>query len=264
MAGNSILGWTNYAKAATIIAGSSATNLPPTNVATDSGSSALGWQTVYGVTTIAGGAVLTITPVVTHQTWDALACFKTNLTAGASVTFTLWNSPSTIVWTTTAVGPVSGYGQVIALPPAATVADYCTIGFNDSSNTDGFINVPLVYVGSVWRPLGSVSYASTLGRDATVSEATTRGGQEYPSLFYQRRRWNVQLDAMRSSEVWTQSEVLNQYASAGSNVLFIPDITSSYINQETLFGRLKHTADVTWPYGVSGRRRWTTAITERL
>ena len=40
---------------------------------------------------------------------------------------------------------VSGYGQVMILPPAATVGDYATIAIADRPNPDGFLNVP-------WHP----------------------------------------------------------------------------------------------------------------
>ena len=70
MAGNSILAWQNLAKNATITAGSAATNLAASNVATDIGASSTAWQTVYGVVTAAGGATLTVTPAVPAHTTE--------------------------------------------------------------------------------------------------------------------------------------------------------------------------------------------------
>lgn len=261
---NAILSWNNYAKSATLSALSSATNLPATNVSADSGSPSTAWQSVYGVVSSAGGAVLTCIPTVAGQSWDVIGIFRTNLTGSAVLTFSLYNTAGpTLVWSTTA-SPISGYGQVIALPPAGTVADYCQIGFNDSGNPDGFINVPLLFCGAAWRPLGSLSYSSTVGRDATVSEATSRGGQEYPSLFYQRRRWNLVLDALRASETWANCDALSMSAASGGNVLMIPDVTSSYVQQEALFGRLKPSSDISYPYLAADRRKWNATITERL
>jgi hypothetical protein len=257
--GNSLLAWTNHAKAASITATSAATNLPASNAGGDSGAAASGWQTVYGVTT----ATLTVTPALTGRTWDVIGLFRTNITALATVTVTLYTNPSTSVWTTTLAGP-NGNGQVIALPPAATVADYATIAIADASNPDGFLNVPLMFGGPAFRPAGSASYASTVGRDATVAEATSRGGQEYPTLYYQRRRWNVQFDSLRSAEVLASVDPLASYAAAGSNVLFVPDVTNSYVQSEALFGRLKQTADVSYPYQAADRRRASFAVTERL
>ncbi len=263
MAGYSLIAWINYSKQAVISVNSQAANLPGVNVAGDSGSPSQGWQTVSGVVTSAAGALIQIQPLVAALPWDVIGLFRTNLTQGASVTVSLYTNPSTLVWTGTVGGPVAGYGQVIALPPAGTVADYVQIGFNDPTNPDGFINVPLVFCGAAWRPLGSASYATSTGRDATTTEATTRGGQEFPSLYYQRRRWSVSLEALRTSEVWNYGDILSSYASAGSNVLFIPDVTDGYVQQEAIFGRLTG-QDITYPAQAADRRKWVATIKERL
>jgi hypothetical protein len=78
-----------------------------------------------------------------------------------------------------------------------------------------------------------------------VNEVTSRGGQEFPSLDYERRRWNVGFPTLRMSETWGYADVLSQYSATGSNALFIPDTTSIYLQQEAIFGRLKAAADIT-------------------
>ena len=264
MAANSLIAWQNYAKQATITATSAATNLPAVNVAGDSGSASQAWQTVSGVLTAAAGAVIQIAPMVAARSWDVIGLFRTNLTTAASVTFTLYNNPSTQVWTQTLTGPLAGYGQIIALPPAGTVADYVQIGINDPTCPDGFVNVPMIFAGAAWRPLGSIGYASTMGRDATTTETTSRGGQEFPALYYQRKRWSVSLDALRTAETWANADRLNLYASTGSNVLFVPDVTDAYVQQEAIFGRVKPTADLSYPYQGADRRKWVFTISERL
>lgn len=261
MAQNALFAWTNYAKTATLTGSSAATYLPVSNVATDSGAASAAWQTVYGSLT---SVTLTLTPTVTGKSWDVIGLFRTNLTPAASVTFTLYTNPSTSVWTTTLSGPVAGYGQVIALPPASTIADYCIVTLNDSTCPDGFLNIPLVFAGAAWRPLASAGLASTMGRDSTVTELTSRAGQEYPALYYQRKRWNVTLDGMHTAETWASADLMNIYAAGGSNVLFVPDVNSAYYQQEGIFGRLKPTADISYPYAGADRRRWVARITERL
>lgn len=264
MAGNSILAWTNLVKTASLTAGSSATNLPVTNIADDNGSASLGWQTVSGVLSVAAGALITVTPLVNASPIDVVGIFRSNLTSGASVTISIYQNPSTLIWSSVLQGPVSGYGQVIGLPPAGTVCDYVTIGFDDLTNPDGFVNVALVYVGSAWRPLGSAGFSSTVGRDSTILETVSRGGQEFSTLLFQRRRWNFQLDAMRTAETWASADVLAQYGAGGSNVFFIPDVASLYVQQEAIFGRLKSSADISYPFQAADRRRWSGSITERL
>lgn len=259
----SLLAWVNLCKTATLTAGSSATNLPVQNVSSDNGSSSQAWQSVSGVVSTAGGAIITIAPLTTPNSWDILAVARTNLTAGATVTFTLYNLPSTQVYQSIKTGPVSGYQQVLALPPHTT-ADYATISFDDPTNPDNFINVPLVFAGSAWFPAVGAGFSSTVGRDATILEATARGGSEYPTLLYQRRRYNCQFDALTNSEVWQFADPMALYGNAGSNVLFIPNVGSAFVSQEMVFGRLKQTADVAYPYQGADRRRWSGSITERL
>lgn len=259
----SLLAWNNLCKTATLTAGSSATNLPVNNIASDSGASSQAWQTASGVISVAGGALITIRPLTTPNSWDILAVARTNLTAGATVTFSLYNLPSTLVWQVVAVGPVSGYGQVVALPPH-TIADYATIGFDDLTNPDSFISIALCFAGSAWFPGVSAGFSSTIGRDATVTEATARGGSEYPTLLYQRRRYNAQFDALTNAEVWTSADPLAAYGASGSNAVFIPNIASPYVSQELVYGRLKQTSDVVYGFQGADRRRFNVSITERL
>lgn len=264
MTSTAILGWNNYVKTATITAGSAATSMPATNVAGDQGSPSAGWQTVSGVVTAAGGAVLTITPPTTGQAFRVLGVFGTNLTAAATVTFKLFTNPSTLVTSVALAGPVSGYGQVVCILSADTVADYATISFDDSTNPESFINVPLVFTGPAWFPLGSTGFNSTVGRDESVAEVITRGGQEYPTLLWQRRRWNITLDSLRQSETWLDADPLFRQAKQGSNVFFAPNPASAYLQQEAIFGRLKGTSDISFPYQAADRRQWQASITERL
>ena len=263
---SAVLAWNNYVKTSVITATSAAPSMPASNVAGDQGSPSLGWQTVAGVVTLAGGALIKAVPTVTAQTWRVLGVFGTNISAAATVNFALWNNPASpvAVWASTVAGPVKGYGQVAVVLPVDTVADYLQIYNNDSTNPDGFINIPLVFGGPAWFPAGSTGFGSTVGRDESVAEVVTRGGQEYPTLMWQRRRWNISLDSLRQAETWTQADPLFRIAKAGSNVFFAPDSASANLQQEAIFGRLKGTADVSFPYGGADRRRWQASVTERL
>lgn len=263
---NSLIAWNNYAKNATITATSAASSFPASNVAGDLGAPSSGWQTVYGVTTSAGGAVLTITPTNSGLTWDLLGIFRTNLTASATVTFSLYSyigGTPAVTWTTGAVQMTSGNGQYLVYT-GGVVADFLQISFNDANNPDGYINVPLVFGGSAWDPLGVISFNSTFGRDTSQVITTSRGGQEYPTFYYQQRRWNVAIDTIRESEAWSYVDQLMQVAAIGSNVLLIPDVNSPYLQKQAVFGLLKSSSDISYPSGASDRRKWSFQVTERL
>jgi hypothetical protein len=259
---NTALAWTNYVKTGVVTANNAAANFPVTNLQTDSGAPAEGWQTNAGALT---NATLTITPATGAQTWRALGLFRTNLTAGATLIFSLKNNPSTVVYTTTVAGPVGATGQVVVVVPSNTVADYATIQITDTANPDNHINIPLAFGGPVWLPTSPAALDTAYGRDSQVDTPVSRSGQEYPVLRWQRRRWDISWVGIRAStELWPQLDTMNRLAMAGGNVLLVPDITSANLRYEALFGRLAQLADVTFPLGTSDRRAWKGRLTERL
>ena len=198
---NAALGYTNYVKTGTVAASNAASLFPVTNIQGNSGAAADGWQT-----TVTSGIILTITPPLTQVSWHALGLFRTNLTSAATVTFALYTNPSTLMWTANTFGPVGGSGQVVAWTGGIT-ADYALIAINDPGNPDGHINVPLAFGGPAWVPLSPLSLSTVYGRDKTTDEVVSRGGQEYPVLRYQRRRWNLNTQGVRTaSELWPQLE----------------------------------------------------------
>jgi hypothetical protein len=257
----SLIAWQNYAKASSITATTAQASLPPTNICGDSGSPSAGWQS----TTCASTQTLTIKPNAAGQSWDVAGIFRTNLTSNAVIVWSLMSNSGSTVYTATTTGtPIAGYGQVVVVFPVGTVADYLTIAITDTSNPDGFLNVPLAFAGPSFQPIGSISFESTTGRDYTIAETTARGGSEFPVLFYQRRRYEAVFDSLRRDELWTSVDVLATYAAGGSNVLIVPNMTAGHLQQQAVFGRLKPSADISYPYGASDRRKWSATITERL
>jgi hypothetical protein len=152
----------------------------------------------------------------------------------------------------------------VAVLPTDTTADFLQVYIEDSGNPDNFINVPLAYAGPAWFPARSIGWSSTVGRDVSRADVITRGGQEYPSLNFRRRRWNVQLESLLTAEVWGSVDDLLLTADTGTNVLFAPDADGDYLQREAVFGRLSAMADVSFPYQSADRRRWSAQITERL
>jgi hypothetical protein len=261
---SAVLGWNNLVIGATITAGSQVASLPGSNVQGPHGSPATGWQTQAGVITSGGGAFLTIVPTAGSRTWRAMGIFGTNITSTATVTFLLYNTGPALVWSSAVAGPVAGYRQVVAIAPSDQVADYLVIQIDDTANSDGFINIPLAYAGAAWLPQRGVSFASTWGRDDNTLETFTRGGQEYPLLLWQRRRWALTFEAVAAAELWTQADPLLIASRIGGNVFFAPNDISPYLSQEAIFGRLKIPSDVTYPFHNADRRQVAATITERL
>jgi len=221
------------------------------------------WQTIAGDLTSADGATLTITPL-TARTWRLFGLFRTNLTTSAVVTVTLYDNPSTLVFTDTMSTMVAGYGQVVLDAGQDYTADYCVIEIDDATNPDTFINVPLAYAGPGWLPGTGLAWQTTFGRDSQVDEVRSKGGQEYPTHWWSRRRWDIFLAGVNASEVWTEAMELDRISRFGRNVLFVPDVTSATLAYEMLLGRLEVVSDVSYVDGIVDYFTWRFRVRERL
>jgi len=123
--------------------------------------------------------------------------------------------------------------------------------------------VPLIFAGPGWNPLGGIAYSSIPSREDNITEVVSRGGQEYPTLNWQRRVWDITMDSIRASELYTQANELDRSCRTGGNILFIPDsATNPYY--EAIVGRCRPRSGFPYPYQAGDRRRWTATITERL
>lgn len=260
---NSAFVYNNLVKAATLTASSAATNFPVTNLQTsDQGAASEGWQSAAGVLST---VVLTITPTVTAQTWRVVSIHRTNLTSAATVTFRLFNNPSTLVGTALVLaGPIGGTGQVVGVFSQDRTADYATVEITDAANPDNHINGALACAGPAWMPATGFSFSDTFDRSSSLDETRARGGGEYPIFRYQQRLWNLELQGVRSSEVWAQLDVMQRTARLGGNILVIPDVTSANLQYEAVFGRITNAQPVSFPYGAADRRAWRGTISERL
>lgn len=260
---NTLLAWQNYLtrSGTTLAANSEESTLPVTNLSNDQGAPSSAWQTAAGVVTSAGGAKFTVT-LATAKTWRVFGLFRTNLTASAIVTFTLKNGSTTVA--SASGSPVAGYGQVVGVLSADTTGTVLEVSINDSSNPDGCINVPLAYAGPAWLPATGASWQSTVDRASSQTMVVSRGGSQFPRLYWQARAWNFALDGVRVTEMWPQVDSLRQSALLGFNTLFVPDYTSSNLQQEPVYGLLSGQTPLSFPYQAADRRRWGATVTERL
>jgi hypothetical protein len=257
--GTSVFAWQNAVKTATLAASSANPALPVSNLqGSDQGAPSMGWQTVAGVV---AGVLLTITPAV-RTTFRVVGAFRTNLTSAATVTVRFYTNPGAVLVETDVIAVPPG--QAVVVLAADRAADYLTIQFDDAGNPSGFLNIPLVFAGPAWIPLTAMSFSSTMGRDDLTDTLQSRGGQTYVNMRATNRRWDIALDGVRASEVFSQLDVLDQASRAGGNVLALPDYLSTNLLREACYGLLKASADISWPFGTADRRSWRATLTERL
>ena len=267
-----LLSWINAASIAALSAGSEAAGLDVNNLQNDRGSPSTAWQTLAGDVTPADGAWLLIDSFVTSTVWRAFGAFRTNFTPGALIRVRVGNARSGAQITTPyaydsgtrAAGITKGFGQSVLVAGVDVTGRYCQIDFSDVGNPDGFLNIPLVCAGPAYFPSTGITFDSTHGSDDQTDEVVSQGGQEYPTMRWQRRRWTIAFDGIKRSEIWSSVSDLDRTARLGGNVLFVPDTTSPYLTQESVFGRLKATADITYPARNADIRAWRAQITERI
>lgn len=260
MAGNTAIGFTNYAKTGTLTATSSESGLGPTNLSSDQVNSASGWQTAAGVTS----ATLTVTSSVVGVLWRGFGLFNTNLTNSATITATLKSAGPVTVNTLTPGGPQTGYRQVVAMFDEDQTGDWLEILIADATNTDGHLNIGGLFAGPMWLPLSGITWDTTYGENAVFSTTRSRGGQRYTNQLYVERYWNLAFDSIRNSEQWDDLGELKRIAATGVNIMFVPDQTSVDINRETVFGVVETQADVGFPARATDAIAWRGRVTERL
>jgi hypothetical protein len=256
--GNSLIGWINAAKTAALTATSAEPTLPVTNLAGDHGSPATGWQTLAGALT----PLLTLTPLA-RTTVRVAALFRSNLTSAATIIVRLYTNPGAVLVATSATVTAVN-GQAIAIFPIDTPCDIITVSISDAGNPQNFVNIPLCFAGPVWQPTNAMAWSSSMGRDDINDTVTSRGGQTYVSLRATFRRWEIALDGIRTTEAYAQLDALDRFSRAGGNAILVPNLNNGFVQQESTFGIIKATADVTFPLGVDSRRSWRSRLSERL
>jgi hypothetical protein len=260
---NAAFGWTNYVLSGTLAAGSSQSGLDTSQLQSPIGASSTAWQTAAGVTTswfsVDMGSAKTI---------RVFGIFRTNLTTSATIRWRAGTDATfaTNVYdsTTVSAGVVAGFGQSITQSPSDISVRYVRCDIADSSNSDGFLNVALAFVGPRWVPTVNVSWASSIGRQSGQQQVVTRGGQNYILPFWMQRAWQISMQGIKSTEVWTNLMPLDAAARTGNNVLFIPDIASSVMNQETVYGLCEPTSQLTFATTSIDARGWSATLGERL
>ena len=125
-----------------------------------------------------------------------------------------------------------------------------TFTLTDAANPDNHLNVPLVYAGPAWLPLTAMSWTTALGRDDITDTVVSRGGQQYFDMRATSRRWEIALDGVRASPRCSPNWMSSMPTRAPAAMCWsIPDTSSGNTQFEAVFGVLKATADIAWPFG---------------
>lgn len=247
-------GWENRVLDATLTADAQVARLPVSNLRNQQGAASLGWRvprTTAGLTVAWSGA----SPI------RAVSFHRTNLTAGATWSVTVYNG-ATGVWSASG-GPVVG-GQILAVAPATVTGDSARITVNDPENPDGWLDLPLAYVGPLWQPARNFSTDSTVGRALGQDSLTSLAGTEFVEARWYQRTASIAHQSLGDADAAVLDQILRA-AATGQNILFLPDpgADATTLAEQALFGRLSG-GDLSNPFGAADRHSITLTMTERL
>lgn len=246
------IGYQNAVLSAVLSADSAAAQLPVVNLTSPQGSPAYAWRAEATTSTLTVALSL-------RETIRVISLHRTNLTAQASWRIVVSSGGNVLYDVTQPMAIVAG--QAVCVLPAGMPCDVVAITIMDPGNPDGYLSVPLAYVGPLWQPVRNFSTDSTSGFNLGVDEVTALSGAEFPQMRWIQRKASIAHQSYGAAETAVLQEI-QRVAARGENILFIPDPTSQPQN-EAIFGRLSG-GDIANPYGPADRRSWTFTQTERL
>ncbi len=246
------IGYQNVILSAVLSADSFTDQLPVTNLVSPQGNAAYAWRAE------ATTSALTVA-LAQREAIRVISLHRTNLTAQASWRIVVSSSGDVLYDVTQPMAVVAG--QAVHVLPEALQCDSVVITIADPGNPDGYLSIPLSYVGPLWQPVRNFSTDSTSGFNLGTDEVTALSGAEFPQMRWIQRNASIAHQSYGSAETAILREI-QRVAARGENILFIPD-PSSQPQNEAIFGRLSG-GDISNPYGSADRRSWTFTQTERL
>jgi len=161
-------------------------------------------------------------------------------------------------------GVAGAAAQRVHVAPTEVVGQYVRCDIDDPSNGDGFVRVALAYAGPAWQPRFNIHPETVFASERVAREARTRGGQTWYELLWAERAWEVAHQWTEDADVWAQLLAMEQAASLGRNVLFVPFPASPDANREAVFGPMRLLAPVGFIAPGTKLRTWRARFVERL
>ncbi|KXV51237.1 hypothetical protein AD945_00540 [Gluconobacter albidus] len=246
------LGYQNAVLSAVLSTDSAAVTLPVTNLTSPQGNPAYAWR--------AEATTATLTVALSQRGGvRVVSVHRTNLTAQASWRIVVSSAGNVLHDATQPMAIVAG--QAVCVLPAELQCDVVAITIADPGNPDGYLSIPLAYVGPLWQPVRNFSTDSSSGFNLGVDEVTALSGAEFPQMRWIQRKASIAHQSYGVAETATLREI-QRVAAVGENILFLPD-PGAASQEEAIFGRLSG-GDIGNPYGPADRRSWTFTQTERL
>lgn len=239
---------------AALVASAQTDALPAENLRNSGGAASLGWRSPRNAVSL----TLRWPQAVPVR---AFSLHRTNFSPTASVVVSA-SAGGAVVWQGQAQGCTNG--QILCVAPEAVQADTVVLEITDAANTDGWLSIPLAYVGPIWQPVRNYSTQSTAGRALGADSVTALGGTVFTEGRWYQRTLKIVHQSLGNSDAG-QIEKILRTAAAGQNILFlpVPDAPAGDLAAAALYGRVTGD-DLTNPFGVADRHSATLTIAEAL
>lgn len=137
----------------------------------------------------------------------------------------------------------------IHLLPANVSARYWRVEIADAGNSDSYVQIGRVFIGSAWQQVSGKSFGASLGWETDTQEQRARGGALYFERRLPRRVCRFSLEHMEIDEALSNAFEIQRQAGVDGEVLFIydPDDTVHSLRRRFL-GRLRELSPIEDPY----------------
>jgi hypothetical protein len=230
-----LIAWRNLADDAVLTSDSEAATLPASNVQQEHVVRV--WRTVAGVK-----SAYLIFDMGSAVACSVLAALGLNFTASATVRVRASDADATVessLLLDTGVldaEVVDGYGAIYK-SFTETAARYWRIDFADAG-VESYLQVGRIFLGPSWTPTHRMLLGASYTSDDPSIIGRSRAGQQFADILPQRRVLQFELAFMDEEEMFTNAFAIARAAGRVSDVLVIPNPSSDYLSQRSIFGTL--------------------------
>jgi hypothetical protein len=100
---------------------------------------------------------------------------------------------------------------------------YWRVEIDDTTNTDGYIQIGRLFMSATWTPTVNYNYGAALGYKDTTGIETSLSGAEYFELRTKVREFSFTLEWMSATEAYDIMLQLQRVAGVSGEILQIPD-----------------------------------------
>lgn len=231
-----LIAWLNLSDAALLSTDSELASLPASNVQHEH--VARKWYTAAGVT-----AAYVIFDMGASVACDVLALLGTNLTPTGTVRVRASDADpavtgSLLLDTGALTGSAkAGYGAVYK-QFASTAARYWRLDLSDAAVAEGQLRIGRVFLGPSWTTTVPQLFDWSITDEDPSMVDESYGGQQYADEKDHRRALDFTLDYLDKAEMYGNAFALARASGVVRDILCIPDLASSYLSEEAVFGPL--------------------------